>query len=145
MSDAFESEVMDDLFYDSAEGPARPSYGDEFEELDELEDEFEGFEDEGFEDEFEEADELEDYGDEMEDVRLHGGRRGRCPRCRGHRRIFSPDKAHRPRRRAHRAACRADSREDRPRRLPRRQCHSAATGAGDRPYRRRRGTRVARR
>ena len=60
MSDAFESEVMDDLFYDSAEGPARPRYGDEFEELDELEDEFEGFEDE-----FEEYDALEDYGDEM--------------------------------------------------------------------------------
>jgi len=67
MSDAFESEVMDDLFNDTAEGPARPSYGDEFEELDALEDEFEGFEDEGFEDEFEGADELEDYGDEMEE------------------------------------------------------------------------------
>jgi hypothetical protein len=62
MSDAFESEVMDDLFYESAEGPARPSYGDEFEELDELEGEFEGFEDE-----LEEYDELEDYGDELEE------------------------------------------------------------------------------
>ena len=32
MSDSFEAEVMDDLFYDSAEGPAPPRYGDEFEE-----------------------------------------------------------------------------------------------------------------
>ena len=42
---------MDDLFYESAEGPARPSYGDEFEEYDELED---------YGDELEEFDSMED-------------------------------------------------------------------------------------
>ena len=61
MSDAFESEVMEDLFYESAEGPARPRYGDEFEEFDALE---EGFED-GFEEEFEDGfEEMEDLGEE---------------------------------------------------------------------------------
>lgn len=68
MSDSFEAEVMDDLFYDSAEGPARPSYGDEFEEFDALEEEFEGFEDE-FEEGFEEMEGFEetDLFDEMEE------------------------------------------------------------------------------
>jgi hypothetical protein len=61
MSDAFESEVMDDLFYESAEGPSRMRHGDEFEEFDALE---EGFED-GFEEEFEDGfEEMEDLGEE---------------------------------------------------------------------------------
>ncbi len=56
MSDAFETEVMDDLFYDTAEGPAH-THGHRFEEFDAYEDEFESFE-EGFEEGFEEMEEF---------------------------------------------------------------------------------------
>ena len=59
---SIESDVMEDLFYEQAEGPAR-AY-DEFEELD-------GFEEEEFEDGFEEWDALEEFGaEEYEDDAL---------------------------------------------------------------------------
>ena len=74
MYQTFESDVMDDLLYDSAEGPSEMGYADEFDEFDaygefdaydELEDEFDEYDEydeyEGFLDEY---DELEDYGDE---------------------------------------------------------------------------------
>src|SRR5437868_764328 len=56
MSQTFETDVMDDLFYETAEGPAQMRY-DEFEEFDAGEDAFDEFAD-GFEemDEFAEAD-----------------------------------------------------------------------------------------
>ncbi|MGQ0443557.1 MAG: hypothetical protein ACT4O2_00135 [Beijerinckiaceae bacterium] len=62
MSDAFEADVMDEL-YDAAEGPAQRYYGDAFEEeeFDALEEGFEDEFEEGFEEEFEA---MEDYGDE---------------------------------------------------------------------------------
>jgi len=70
MSQTFESDVMDELSYDAAEGPAQMRY-DEFEEFDAGEDEFEEFSD-GFEemDEFAEADQYEatDVLDAMEDA-----------------------------------------------------------------------------
>src|SRR6476659_4527180 len=79
--DQFDNDVMDDLFYDSAEGPARTAFEDEA--ADEYDDD--GF-DEGDDeflgrigaavggllsgDEFDEGDEFEadEYGDEYEDI-----------------------------------------------------------------------------
>jgi hypothetical protein len=51
----FETDVMDDLFYETAEGPAQMRHADEFDELDAGDDEFDASAD-GF-------DEMEDWGD----------------------------------------------------------------------------------
>jgi len=80
MSERFEDDLMDDLFYDEAEGVAdfdeeeddfdygEDAYEDEFDEFEE--DAWEGAEDNGFEDEFDEFedyDEFDEEADEMED------------------------------------------------------------------------------
>lgn len=77
MYQTFESDVMDDLFYDSAEGPSEMGYADEFDEFDaysefdaydEFEDEFDEFDGyDGYEGFLDEYDELEDYADEAYD------------------------------------------------------------------------------
>ena len=61
MSDRFESDVMEDLFYDAAEGPSQMEYGEEFEEADAFEEGFEEFE-EGFEEGFEGMEDGERHG-----------------------------------------------------------------------------------
>jgi hypothetical protein len=70
MSQRFDTDVMDDLFYETAEGPAQMRY-DEFAEFDAGEDEFDEFAD-GFEemDEFGEAEEYDamDALDAMEEA-----------------------------------------------------------------------------
>src|SRR5262245_60226613 len=58
----FETDVMDDMLYDAAEGPAQLRHADEFDEFDAGDDEFDAMAD-GF-------DEMEDWGDvdQYEDV-----------------------------------------------------------------------------
>jgi hypothetical protein len=74
MSDRFESDVMEDLFYDAAEGPSQMEYGEEFEEGDAFEEGFEEFEEgfeegfEGMEDAYEEMDALESMDDAVADA-----------------------------------------------------------------------------
>jgi hypothetical protein len=67
MATNLESDVMDDLFYEATEGPARPSAFEEMEEFEEEGFEEEGFEGEGFEEEAFEEDGFEEDDDLFED------------------------------------------------------------------------------
>lgn len=77
MNATFESDVMDDLMYDAAEGLSEMDYADEFDDYDEFDefeaygelgDEFDEYDDyDGYESFLDEYDELEDYADEAYD------------------------------------------------------------------------------
>jgi hypothetical protein len=71
MSQAFDTDVMEDLLYDTAEGPAQMRHADAFEEFDAGEDAFDAFAD-GFDemDEFAEVDQYEEMDalDAMEEA-----------------------------------------------------------------------------